>query len=468
MEKGIDEMNETELKIGVSDVIKRQRKFFATGATKDVGFRREMLLALKASILKHERELYDAFWKDLHKSEYEAYLTEVSIVLGEIDNHLKHVAGWVRPERVMSPMSLFFSKCRVMSEPLGVALIVSPWNYPFQLLLNPLVGAISSGCCAVLKNSDYVPHIAMVIDAIVRDCFKDDYVAIFDGGREVNAALLAERFDFIFFTGSPKLGKVVMTAAANYLTPVVLELGGKSPCVVDQDADVDVAARRIVWGKMMNAGQTCIAVDYLFVHEQIKDRLVDRLVFYIEKFYGADAKLSPDFGRIVNRGAFDRLVSYLKDGRVLYGGKTDADGLFISPTLMDEVGVSSDLMENEIFGPILPIFTFSELAEVERFIRGREKPLAFYFFTNDRNNAKRMLCNISAGGACINDTLVQVGNDRMPFGGVGNSGMGSYHGKYSFDAFSHKKSVVFSSVKIDLPLRYAPFEGKLKWLKRFV
>lgn len=461
-------MNDTEFKIWVLDVLRQQREFFDRGKTRDICFRKEMLLNLRSSILRHERELYDAFMQDLHKSEYEVYLTEISIVLHEIDLHLKNVYNWSKSKVISTPLQLLPSKCKIVTEPLGMVLIVAPWNYPFQLIMNPLIGAISSGCCAVLKNSDYVPNIAKIITLIIRDCFTEDYVCMFNGGRENNEILFKERFDMIFFTGSPALGKVVMTAAAQNLTPVVLELGGKSPCIVDADADIDIAARRIVWGKTLNSGQTCIAPDYLFVHESVKTEFIYKVKFYIAKYFGEDPQLSPDYARIVNIKAFDRLTSYLKEGNVLAGGNFDANDLYIEPTIMEGMNLNSDVMTEEIFGPILPIMTFTDIKEVVQFIKDREKPLALYYFTSDKNKAEYMIKNTSSGGACINDVLVHIGNPVAPFGGVGNSGMGMYHGKYSFDAFSHKKSVVISKTSIDFPLKYAPFRGKLKWLKRFI
>lgn len=461
-------MDTTEFKIKVLDITRRQRAFFSSNATKDIKFRKEMLKKLRDSIIFHEEALYEAFWTDLHKSEYEAYLTEVSIVLEEINLHLKKLSSWAKPTRVRTPITLFPSQSRILKEPLGLALIVSPWNYPFQLIMAPLVGSISAGCCSVLKNSDYVPNISKVITDIITSTFNENYIAVFSGGREENDVLFNERFDLVFFTGSPNLGKVVMTAAANNLTPVILELGGQSPCIVDSDADIDIAARRITWGKFMNAGQTCISPDYLFVHEDIKDQLVERMKFYIIKYFGENAELSPDYGRIVNQKAFDRLSSYLQEGKTMCGGNVDRENLYIEPTIIADINKSDKIMQDEIFGPILPVMTFNKLTEVEHFIKDMEKPLAFYYFTKNRSNARYMLNSISSGGACINDVLVHIGNPNMPFGGVGHSGMGGYHGKFSFLAFSHQKSVVFSSTKIDLPLKYAPFKGKLKWLKRLI
>lgn len=461
-------MNDTEFKLWVLDVLRRQRAFFDSGRTRDICFRKDMLLALRSSIRRHEKALYDAFMEDLHKSEYEAYLTEISFVQNEINLHLKNIYNWSKPKGISTPLQLLPSKCKIVTEPLGVALIVAPWNYPFQLIMNPLIGAISSGCCAVLKNSDYIPNIARVITLIIRDCFAEDYICIFNGGREKNEILFNERFDIIFFTGSPALGKIVMTAAAQTLTPVVLELGGKSPCIVDADADIDIAARRIVWGKTLNSGQTCIAPDYLFIHESVKTEFIYKVKFYIAKYFGEDPQLSPDYARIVNIKAFDRLTSYLKEGNVLAGGNFDVNDLYIEPTIIEGMNINSVVMTEEIFGPILPIMTFTDIKEVIQFIKDREKPLALYYFTSDSDKAEYMIKNTSSGGACINDVLVQISNHIAPFGGVGNSGMGMYHGKYSFYAFSHKKSVVISKTSIDIPLKYAPFRGKLKWLKRFI
>jgi aldehyde dehydrogenase (NAD+) len=339
---------------------------------------------------------------------------------------------------------------------LGTALIISPWNYPVQLLLNPLVGAISSGCTAILKPSPYVPNVSRVIEEMITETFENRYVAVVQGNRDVNAALLDERFDIIFFTGSPALGKKVMASAAKNLTPVVLELGGKSPCVVDADADIKIAARRIAWGKTLNAGQTCIAPDYLLIHESRRQEFITEFGKAIERLHGKDTRASRHFVRLVNDKAFERVSGYLKDGKVVYGGTTNAAERYIEPTLLADVQPTAPVMQEEIFGPVLPMMPFGNLDEAITFISKREKPLALYYFGNEKRG-KEVIRATSAGGSCINDTIMHIANENVPFGGVGNSGMGQYHGKLSFDAFSHQRSVVTTPTWIDLPFRYMPY-----------
>ena len=432
-----------------------QKHYFRTGQTLDISYRLTALRALKAAILKHEKALTDALWADLHKSYEEAYLTEISIVLGEIDNHISNLRSWASPVHRSTPLKMFPSRSRIVSEPLGSTLIIAPWNYPVQLLLNPLVGAISAGCTAILKPSPYVPTVAKALEDLIADTFESEYVATVQGNRDVNTALLAERYDLIFFTGSPALGRTVMAAAAKNLTPVVLELGGKSPCIVDYDADIEVAARRIAWGKCLNAGQTCIAPDYLLVHSAVKDRLIAALGKEFKALLGEDAQQSKHFVRIVNERAFDRLVGYFKDGDIVVGGQTERSERFIAPTILDNVNPESAVMQDEIFGPIFPVVTFQTTAEAVNFVTSREKPLALYYFGK---SGKQVIRTTSSGGACINDTIMHIANENLPFGGVGNSGMSSYHGKNSFDVFSHQRAVVTTPTWLDLPFRYMPYK----------
>lgn len=441
-----------------------QATYFKSGATLDISFRKQQLKALFDGIRKYEKEICDALWTDLHKSYEEAYLTEISIVLGEIKNHLKHISKWSRPQRKNTPLKMFPSTSKVISEPLGTALIISPWNYPFQLLLNPLVGAISAGCTAVLKPSPYVPHVSEAIGKMIADTFKDHYVAVVQGNREVNQQLLAERWDLIFFTGSPVLGKKVMAAASVNLTPVVLELGGKSPCIVDKDADLECAAKRIAWGKSLNAGQTCIAPDYLMLHESIKDEFLKKLEKNFNLLLGENAQESRHFVRIVSDKAFDRLEGYLKDGKIVFGGKTDRSDRYFQPTVLDGVSPDAPVMQEEIFGPIFPVVPFTSTDQVIDFVTSREKPLALYYFGKD---GKKILRHTTSGGACINDTIMHIANENMPFGGVGNSGMSSYHGKLSYDVFSHYRSVVTTTTLLDLPFRYMPY-GLFKLVKKIL
>lgn len=449
-------MNETS-KERIEALLAKQRAFFATHQTKDIAFRIGQLKRFRAAVSKYEQRIAEALWLDLHKSSEEAYLTETSMVLGEINNHIRHLKRWSKGRRVPSPMFLFPSRSRILYEPLGVALIIAPWNYPFQLLMNPLVGAISAGCCAVLKSSPNTPHIAQVMDELVRETFPEHYVCMTHGHREVNRHLLEQRFDFIFFTGSPSFGKVVMTAAARNLTPVVLELGGKSPCIVDKDANLEIAARRIMWGKTVNAGQTCIAPDYLFVHEDVKERLFGQIRLVLKRFFGENPQHSPYFPRIVNRQAVERLKALMQAGTVVIGGEVDDGERYIAPTVIDGVTPDDPIMQEEIFGPLLPVMTFRKMDEVLAYVNGHEKPLAFYYFGKSKRAAE-ILRRSTSGGACINDTLMHVSNHNLPFGGVGNSGMGKYHGRYSFLAFSNERSVLTTPVWPDLPVKYAPFK----------
>lgn len=442
--------------VQITKIVNSQREYFATGQTLNISYRIAALKSLKAAIKKFEKPLAAALWQDLHKSYEEAYLTELSIVLGEIDNHIRHLKQWAAPKHHSTPLKMFPSRSKVISEPLGLALIIAPWNYPVQLLLNPLVGAISAGCTAILKPSPYVPTVAKVLEELITECFNRDYVAIVQGNRDVNTLLLEQRYDLIFFTGSPSLGRTVMSAAAKNLTPVVLELGGKSPCVVDCSADIATAAKRIAWGKSLNAGQTCIAPDYLLVHHAIKEQLVEALKSEFKRLLGKNPKKSRHFVRIVNDRAFDRLIGYIKGGNVVVGGSYDKDERYIEPTIIDNVSLDSPVMEEEIFGPIFPIVTYITTEQAVKFINEREKPLALYYF-GDQQSADYVIGHTSSGGACVNDTIVHIANEKLPFGGVGNSGMSSYHGEESFKVFSHFRSVVTTPTWIDLPFRYMPY-----------
>ncbi len=445
----------TSTNIGrIGEIRAKQESYFRSGATLDVRTRKANLVAFEKSVLKWEKPLCEALWKDLHKSYEESYIAEVSILLGEIRTHIRNVGKWTRPQRRPTPMKLFPSRSKIISEPLGTALIISPWNYPVQLLLTPLVGVISSGCTAVLKPSPYVPEVSDVIEKMIRDTFPEEYVAVVQGDRNVNTALLEQRWDMIFFTGSPSFGRAVMAAAAKNLTPVVLELGGKSPCIIDKDADIEVAAKRVAWGKSLNAGQTCIAPDYLMLHKNIKDKFLSELEKAFRELLGDDPQKSEHFVRIVNDAAFDRLKGYLADGEVVFGGKTDKDERYFSPTVLDHVSPDSPVMQEEIFGPIFPVQTFSSLDEVIRFVSMREKPLALYYFGSQGD---KVLKHTTSGGSCINDVIMHIANENVPFGGVGMSGMGSYHHKRTFDVFTHYRSVISTPTWIDLPFRYMPY-----------
>lgn len=441
----------------IDTIIEEQRNYFASNATLCRKFRKEQLKKLQKALKDWEKPLCDALWQDLHKSCEEAVMTELSIVAGEIKNHLSHLRGWMKRRCVATPLKMMPSRSSTVSEPLGNALIISPWNYPVQLLLNPLVGAISSGCTAILKPSPYVPNVSRVIEKMISATFGREYIAVVQGNRDTNSHLLEQRFDIIFFTGSPALGRMVMSAAAKHLTPVVLELGGKSPCIVDKDADIDVAARRIAWGKTLNAGQTCIAPDYLLIHESREKEFVEAYRKALLKLHGADIKSSRHYVRIVNDKAFERITGYIKGASIELGGKHDAKERFIEPTLLSNVSPDDPVMQEEIFGPVLPMIPFKERREAVEFVRKREKPLALYYFGKAKDG-KEILRLTSAGGSCINDTIMHIANENLPFGGVGNSGMGHYHGKLSFEAFSHKRAVVTTATWLDLPFRYMPYK----------
>ena len=449
-------MSLTSTNIGrIGEIRAKQESYFRSGATLDVRTRKANLVALEKAVLKWEKPLCEALWKDLHKSYEESYIAEVSILLGEIRTHIRNIGKWTRPQRRPTPMKLFPSRSKIISEPLGTALIISPWNYPVQLLLTPLVGVISSGCTAVLKPSPYVPEVSDVIEKMIWDTFPEEYVAVVQGDRDVNTALLEQRWDMIFFTGSPSFGRAVMAAAAKNLTPVVLELGGKSPCIIDKDADIEVAAKRVAWGKSLNAGQTCIAPDYLMLHKNIKDEFLSELEKAFRELLGDDPQKCEHFVRIVNDAAFERLTGYLADGEVAFGGKTDKSERYFSPTVLDHVSPDSPVMQEEIFGPVFPVQAFSSLDEVIRFVSMREKPLALYYFGSQGD---KVLKHTTSGGSCINDVIMHIANENVPFGGVGMSGMGSYHHKRTFDVFTHYRSVISTPTWIDLPFRYMPYK----------
>lgn len=450
----------------IPEIVASQRDYFATHKTKALDYRLDMLRRLRGAIVRYEQRLCDALYSDLHKSYEEAYLTEISIVLGEIDNFLKNLPRWAAPSKKKTPFKLFPSKSCVVTEPLGVALIIAPWNYPVQLLLNPLVGAIAAGCTAVLKPSPYVPNVSRVLSELIKESFTQEYVAIVEGNREVNAALLKERYDVIFFTGSPDLGRVVMRSAAENLTPVILELGGKSPVIVDRSADLSLAAKRVAWGKTLNAGQTCIAPDYLLIHRDVKEQFISEFAKAIDELHGQDIVRSDHYVRMVSDSAFRRVSGYLRDGTVRYGGRVVAEERFIEPTLLDCVAVDSPVMREEIFGPVLPMVEIESVDQAIEFINNREKPLALYLFASERD-AKRVIAQTSSGGACVNDVIMHIANEYLPFGGVGNSGMGRYHGRDSLYAFSHRRSVLTTSTKIDLPFRYMPYRW-FRWIKRLL
>ena len=442
----------------IISITNSQKEFFKSGATLDIKFRKEMLKKLADAMCKWEERLAEALWKDLHKSYEEAYLTEISIVKAEIRSHLKHVSSWAKRRKKPSPLKLFPSRSYVVKEPLGNALIISPWNYPVQLLLNPLVGAISSGCTAMLKPSPYVPNVSKTIEDMIAETFDSKYITVVQGNRVVNAELLAQRWDIIFFTGSPALAKTVMAEAAKNLTPVVLELGGKSPCIIDKTADIATTAKRLAWGKTLNSGQTCIAPDYILIHKDIKDAFVKAFAEEVRTLHGEDIAADRHYVRMVNDKAFERVTGYFKDGKIIYGGRTDAGTRFIEPTIIEDVALDSPLMTEEIFGPVFPMITIEDnfKERVIEFVTSREKPLAFYYFGKE-SDGWDIIRRTSSGGGCINDVIMHIANENIPFGGVGNSGMGRYHDRDSFEAFSHTRSIVATGTWIDLPFRYMPY-----------
>jgi acyl-CoA reductase-like NAD-dependent aldehyde dehydrogenase len=451
----------------ISDIIQQQRQFFATGITKDVAFRLEQLKRLKQAIVDNQAAILAAINADLNKPEFEAYATEIGVVR-EIDYAIKHLKSWVKPKKVSTSIEQFPSSACIYPEPLGVVLIISPWNYPFQLMISPLVGAIAAGNCAILKPSELAANTSRIVTQITEKTFDPSYITSIEGGVETSQQLLAEKFDHIFFTGGTKIGQIVMEAAAKHLTPVTLELGGKSPCIVDSNVHIEHAAKRIAWGKFINAGQTCIAPDYLLVDRTVKNDLLTSIKQCIQEFYGDDPAKSPDYGRIINQRHFERLASFLNEGQPYIGGQINPEERYIAPTVIDGVDWDTPIMQEEIFGPILPVLEYSDLSDAIAKINERPKPLALYLFSKDQQKQERVLRETSSGGVCINDTVMQVGVSELPFGGVGSSGIGSYHGKASFDTFSHQKSVLKRSFLLDLDWRYAPYQGKLKLIKRII
>lgn len=442
----------------IEETIAEQRAFFKKGKTYSYDFRKEQLDKLRSVIKKYEQELLDALKKDLGKPAFEAYGTELGLVLDELAFVRRHLKKWMKPERVHTSLVNFPSSSRIFKDPYGVTLIMSPWNYPVLLTLDPLIGALAAGNCADVKPSNYSPHVSALLKKMLEETYPPEYVAVIEGGREANQSLLSQKFDYIFFTGSVKVGKLVMESASHNLTPVSLELGGKSPCIVDETADLELAAKRIVWGKYINAGQTCVAPDYLLVHEKVKDELLEKIIFTIKKFFGPTPQMSESFPRIVNEKHYERLLGLMGSGKVLIGGVGDAKRLQIAPTVLDEVEWESPVMQEEIFGPILPVLTFSSMKEAMELVNARAKPLACYYFTRKSDRERNLLQKVSFGGGCINDTVMHLVSSHMPFGGVGNSGMGGYHGKDSFDTFSHRKSILKKSRLIDMPLRYPPYK----------
>jgi aldehyde dehydrogenase (NAD+) len=452
----------------IKTIILNQRAYFNSGATKSVKFRKEQLIRLKNLVSTHEADFIEALKKDLRKHEFEAYATEIGFVLIELKKAISNIDKWARPRTVPTPLFHFNGNSYVQPEPYGVTLIVSPWNYPFQLLFAPLVGAMAAGNTAVLKPSEFAPATSAMIAKVISENFSPEYIACVEGGIPESKALLDEKFDYIFFTGGTNVGRIVYQAAAKYLTPVTLELGGKSPCIVDRDTNISLTAKRIVWGKFVNAGQTCIAPDYILVDKSVKDQLVAKIIEYVKKSYGNDAQSSEHYPRIINNQHLKRVAAYIEEGEILFGGKVDAADNYIEPTLLENVPEDAKVMTDEIFGPVLPIIGYDNLKEAIDFINKRPKPLALYIFSKDEKKVQKVLSETSAGGVTINDTLLHIANPHLPFGGVGDSGIGAYHGQLSFDVFSHMKSVLRRTFLVDDPVRYAPYKLKISWLRRLM
>lgn len=461
-----DQLSQAEMLDRIPHLIQQQRSFFATGKTKAIDFRLQQLETLRQAIQSREAEILQALKADLGKPEYEGFLSEISVIK-HIRYAAKHLRSWAKPRRVKISSTQFPARARVYPEPLGVVLIISPWNYPFYLGIAPLVAAIAAGNCVILKPSELAPHTSRLLADLIQQTFDPGYITVVEGAAETSQALLQEKFDHIFFTGSTAVGKVVMAAAARHLTPVTLELGGKSPCMVDREIDLELTARRIAWGKCLNAGQTCIAPDYLLVDRSIKPALIDAIRTEIHRFYGDNPAESPDYGRIINDRHFDRITRLLNPDRILIGGETHPETRYIAPTVMDATW-DDPIMQEEIFAPLLPVLEYGDIGEAIEQINRRPKPLALYLFSHNPAIQQQVLQQTSSGGVCINDTILQIASSDLPFGGVGESGVGRYHGKAGFDTFSHYKSVLFRPFWLDMAIRYAPYEGKLKWAKKII
>lgn len=451
----------------VQRIIQGQRDFFRSGKTLSVDFRAEYLRQLKKTLIKYEDAIIEASRKDIGRPDVETFFVEINATLDEISYALRNIRTWTKPQRVKTPLWLFRSRSVVYPQPFGTVLIISAWNFPLTQLISPLVGAVAAGNTAVLKPSPESPASAGVAAMIIQETFPQEYAAVCIGGNEVSTLLLEEPFDHIFFTGSPRVGKLVMAAAAKHLTPVTLELGGKSPAIIDEDADIEKAAKSIIWAKCYNAGQVCVSVDHVYVHARLKQRFIDAAIRYCKEFYGDDPLRSPDLCWIINEKNFNRAAGYLKEGTVVYGGQTDPQKRVIAPTIMTDIPASARLLQEEVFAPILPVFEFSDIDTVFAGLKTRDKPLALYYFSKDPGKQQKAIRETFSGGATINDVMAHGSSVYLGFGGVGNSGTGAYHGKKSFDTFTHYKSVMFNQVVYDPPLKYPPYRGKLRKIRNF-
>lgn len=454
----------------ILNIFNKQKEFFYSNETKNVEFRINSLKKLRSIIKENEDAIMEALYKDLKKSNFEAFATEIGILYDELNLHIRKLKSWSKKEKKKTPIVHFPAKSYIYKEPYGVSLIIGPFNYPFQLIISPLIGAISAGNCAVIKPSENSPNTSLLLEKLINENFDEKYIQVINplGGKETVSYLLDLKFDYIFFTGSIKVGKIIMEKASKNLIPVTLELGGKSPCIVDKTANISLAAKRIVWGKFLNAGQTCVAPDYILVENRVKDDLLKALKAEINNQFGSNIKSSPDFPRLVNIDALNRVKNYLKDGEIYFGGTFDDEDLYIDPTILTNIKDNSDVMEDEIFGPLLPIIEYSALDDAIGYIRSKEKPLALYYFSEDKKSIEKILSTVSSGGATINDTIIHVASSNIPFGGVGTSGVGQYHGKASFDTFSHNKSIIKRGTFFELPIRFAPYKDKLTLLKKLM
>lgn len=453
----------------IDNILNEQRKYFDSGETLSVFFRIEMLKKLKEKIKENERVIFEALRQDLGKSDYEAYMCEVGMTLSELSYMIKHMRSFAKEHRVKTPLAQFASRSYRKPTPYGNTLIMSPWNYPFLLTMGPLVDAIAAGNTAIVKPSAYSPATSALIEKLIGEIFPKKYVAVVTGGREENKHLLDLKFDFVFFTGSQNVGKEVLRHTAEHLTPAVLELGGKSPCIVDNTAKIALAAKRIVFGKLVNCGQTCVAPDYVLCQKDIKDELVREIIHQIKEQYGENPLANDKYGKIINRKHYERILGLIDKNKVVFGGEHDDEAIRIAPTVIDNVSWDDAVMQEEIFGPIIPVLTFDKFEDVYPMLKDLQKPLAFYFFTENKEHVKTLTARCRFGGGCINDTIIHLATTQMGFGGVGESGMGSYHGKDGFDAFSHYKSIVDKKTWLDLPMRYQPYKEKyLKLVRMFL
>lgn len=448
------------------DISETQREYFVKGATRDVNERIAQLQKFKQSIIKYESDIYQALEADLGKPPFEGYVTEVGFVLNEIDHMVKSIKRLTKPRRVKTPLMFMGSSSYIIPGPYGIVLVIGTWNFPIQLTLVPVVGAIAAGNCIVIKPSEVCPSVSAIISKIISSTFNSEYVACIEGGVETSQQLLSQKFDYIFYTGSTNVGKIVMEAASKNLTPVTLELGGKSPCIVDKDVNIKDASKRIAWGKFLNAGQICVAPDYIFVHKEIKNEFIKSVIGRIEEFYGRDPLSDENYCRIVSERHFDRLLSLIKAENIIYGGKNSREKLKITPTILEPVSENSKIMQEEIFGPIMPILEFDNFDQVITFIDKRPKPLALYIFSKNKSSISKVISQTSSGGVCINDVINHISIPHLPFGGVGDSGMGSYHGTMSFETFSHKKSVLRSQTIYDMKVIYPPYEVSVNLIKK--